>query len=95
MGFLSGFTKNLQIFGETGAPKELCSNGVSKWGPQRALLEWGVRVEARVACRLSMENCLDLAIRTEGTAGSVVPTIEHGIDLCDHGAEHARAPVPF
>ena len=29
--------------------------------------------------RFSMENCLDLAIRTEGAAGSVAPTIEHGI----------------
>ena len=25
---------------------------------------------------LGMENCLDLAIRTEGAAGSVAPTIE-------------------
>lgn len=30
----------------------------------------------RRAYTLSMEKCLDLAFRTEGTAGSVVPTID-------------------
>ena len=28
-----------------------------------------------------MENCLELAIRTEGAVGSVAPTIEQGIVL--------------
>ena len=34
--------------------------------------------------RFSMENCLELAIRTEGAVGSVAPTIEQGIVLAIH-----------
>ena len=32
----------------------------------------------------SMENCLELAIRTEGAVGSVAPTIEQGMAFATH-----------
>ena len=52
-------------------------------GPRRALTEctrWGERRQWS-HLRFSMENCLELAIRTEGAVGSVAPTIEQGIVL--------------
>ena len=33
-------------------------------------------LQAGFSGNLYMENCLDLAVRTEGIAGSVIPTIE-------------------
>jgi len=41
-------------------------------------MAWESRKETHPFFRalLGMENCLDLAIRTEGIAGSVIPTIE-------------------
>ena len=38
-----------------------------------------------------MENCLDLAIRTEGAVGNVAPTIDKKCGIQQRGA---RAPLP-
>ena len=70
----NGVPKNLLIFGESGAPKELCSNGVSERGPQRAMLEWGVRAEARVACRLN--EVVSTFATSEPNAGVLAHLVE-------------------